>query len=90
MEDIRWPKKIFQWTPQEEMRKIATIMEEPSEVLHEKKKHGRRYGGRLAFGSGWTAFGCIDPIYIYYIIINNKNIIVIRIFIIIINIIITS
>ena len=27
--------------PQEEKRKTATIMEEPSEGLHEKQKHGR-------------------------------------------------
>jgi hypothetical protein len=29
---------------QEKKRKIATIMEEPSEGLHEKQKHGRRWG----------------------------------------------
>ena len=39
--------------------------EEPSDGLHEEKRHGRGYGRRetsLAFGSGWTALGCIDPI----------------------------
>ena len=49
---------------QEEVRKTTTIMEEPSDELHEKKKPGRRYGrGQtyLTFGSGWTALGCIDP-----------------------------
>ena len=40
-------------------------MEEPSDRLHEKQKHGRRETS-LAFGSGWTALGCIvDP--------NNKT-----------------
>ena len=35
-------------------------MEELSDSLQEKQKHGRRYGRRsLAFGSGWTALGCI-------------------------------
>ena len=37
-------------------RKTVTITEEPSDGLHEKQKHGRRYGGgktSLAFGSGW-------------------------------------
>ena len=39
-------------------------MEEPSGGLHEKQKHGRRYGRGwtcLGFGSGWTARGGIDP-----------------------------
>ena len=52
---------------QEEKRKTATIMEEPSDGLHEKQKPGRRYGRgqtSLAFGSGWT--DCTDPN-------NNKN-----------------
>ena len=48
-------------------------MEEPSDGLHGEQKHGRICGRRktsLAFGSGWTALVCIDPIYIYiYIII---------------------
>ena len=42
--------------------------EGPSVGLRKKQKHGRRYGRRwttLAFGSGWTALDCIDPIYIY-------------------------
>ena len=30
----------------EETRKTAKIMEEPSDELHEKQKHGRRYGRR--------------------------------------------
>ena len=29
---------------QEKKRKTATIMEEPSDGLHEEQKHGRRYG----------------------------------------------
>ena len=44
------------------------IMEEPSDGLDEKQKYGRRYGKRQtswAFGSGWTALGCIDT--------NNNN-----------------
>ena len=39
----------------EEKRKTATIMEDPSNGLHEKLKHGRRYGRRWtssAFGNG--------------------------------------
>ena len=43
-------------------------MEEPGDGLHEEQRHGRGYGTRytsLAFGSGWTALGCIDPIYMY-------------------------
>ena len=53
---------------QEEKRKAATIMEEPSGGLHEKEKHGRRYGRSqtfLAFISGQAALSCIDP--------NNNN-----------------
>ena len=52
---------------QEEKRKTATIMEEPSDGFYEKQKHGTRYGRRqtsLAFGSRWTALGFIDS-YIY-------------------------
>ena len=30
----------------EEKRKTATITEEPNDGLHEKQKHGRRYGRR--------------------------------------------
>ena len=53
-------------------------MEEPNDGLHEKQKHGRRYGRRytfLAFGSGWTALGCIDPIHIFNINSNMVKII---------------
>ena len=53
---------------QEKKRKIVTITEEPGDGLHEEQKHGRRYDRRqisLAFGSGWTALGCIDPIACY-------------------------
>ena len=41
-------------------------MEEPSDGLYEEQKYRRIYARRytfLAFGSGWTALGCIDPIY---------------------------
>ena len=51
---------------QEEKKKTATIMEAPGDGIHEEQKHGRGHGRRqtsLAFGSGWTAFGCIDYIY---------------------------
>jgi hypothetical protein len=34
----------------EEKRKTATIMEEPSNGLYEKKKRGRRYGTRYTCG----------------------------------------
>ena len=40
---------------EEEERKTATIMEEPSDGLHEKQKNGRRYGRiktSLTFGNG--------------------------------------
>ena len=53
---------------QEKKRKTATIMEEAGDGLHEEQRHGRGYGGEqtsLAFGNGWTALGCVDPIYIY-------------------------
>ena len=53
--DIAW---------QEEKWKTATIMEEPSDGIHEKQKYGIKYDRKqtsLAFGSGWTALGCIDP-----------------------------
>ena len=43
-------------------------MQEPSDGLHEKPKHGRRYGRgqtSLAFGSGWMALVCVDS--------NNNN-----------------
>jgi hypothetical protein len=47
MRDSRWSKKIYQWTHQgRRRRKTATIMEEPSDGLHEKLKHGRRDGRR--------------------------------------------
>ena len=42
-------------------------MEEPGDGLHEEQRHGRRWTS-LAFGSGWTALGCIDPIYITIIL----------------------
>ena len=48
----------------EKKRKPTTLMEGPGDGLHEEQRHGR-YGRRktsLAFGSGWTALGCIDPI----------------------------
>ena len=46
----------------EEKRKTTTIMEEPSDELHDKQKHERRYGRRfMAFGSELTALGCIEP-----------------------------
>ena len=57
---------------QEKKRKTATIMEEPGDELHEEQRHGRGYGGEqtsLAFGSGWTALGCVDPIYIYILLL---------------------
>ena len=54
---------------QEQKRKTGTIMEEQSDVLHEKQKPGRRCGrGQtyLAFVSEQTVFCCID-------LSNNKN-----------------
>ena len=61
---------------QEKKRKTATIKEEPSDRLHEKQKHRRRYGRRqtsLAFGNGQTVHGCIAPIYIYIIYYKTKS-----------------
>ena len=48
MEDRRWPKKIYQWTPHGRRRRgrPQQNMEEPSDGLHEKQKHGRRNGRR--------------------------------------------
>ena len=54
---------------EEEESGRLTIMKGPSDGLKEKQKHGVF----LAFGSGWTALGCIDP--------NNKNNIIIVLFI---------
>ena len=48
-------------TRQEEKMKTATIMEEPSDGLHEKQKHGRRYGRRQTSGNEQTALSCVDP-----------------------------
>ena len=51
-------------------------MQEPSDWLYEKLKHGRRYGRRLtflAFGNEWTVLGCIDSNNNYYINNNNNN-----------------
>ena len=46
MEDSRWPKKNYQWTPHGRRRKpTAIIMEEPGDGLHEEQRHGRGYGG---------------------------------------------
>ena len=48
-------------------------MEEPSDRLGEKQKHGRGYGKKyrhLAFGSEWTDLGCID-------LNNKKNVLII-------------
>ena len=56
-EDSCWPVDTA-WL--EEKRKTITIMEEPSHGFHEKQKFGKRLTS-LAFGSGWTALGCIDP-----------------------------
>jgi hypothetical protein len=57
MEDTRWPKKDLpvDTARKEGKIKTATIMKEPSDGLHEKQKHGSRYGRgctSLAFGSG--------------------------------------
>ena len=43
MEDSGWPKKKLplETAWKEERRKTATIMEELSNGLHEKQKHGR-------------------------------------------------
>ena len=52
-------------------------MEESSNGLNGKQKHGKRYGRSLtylAFGSGWRAPGCIDPVIknVYIMIYNKK------------------
>ena len=47
MDSIHWPKKINQWTPHVEgEQKIAKIMEESTDELHEKQKYGKAYGRR--------------------------------------------
>ena len=55
-------------TARQEKKRKTAIMEEPGDGLHEEQRHGRGYGGEqtsLAFGSGRTALGCVDPKYIY-------------------------
>ena len=54
---------------QEEKSNAEKIMEEQSDRLHEKQKHGRRHTS-LEFWNGQTALSCIDP--------NNNNQIKIR------------
>ena len=51
MDDSRWLKKINLPvdTARQEKRKNATIMEEPSDGVHENQKHGISYGRRLIF-----------------------------------------
>ena len=47
MDGSHWSKKIYLpvvTARQEEKGKTATIMEETSDGLHEKQKHGTRYG----------------------------------------------
>ena len=57
MEDSRWPKKIYQWTPHVRRRRPQQSWKIQVTRLHEKQKH-RRYAS-LAFGSGWTALSSI-------------------------------
>ena len=70
MKDSRWSKKIDHWTPHGRRRRGRPQQTWRNQVtgLHEKQKHGRRYGrGQIswAFGSGWTTFVCI--------VSDNKN-----------------
>ena len=66
----RWPKKIYQWTPHGRRRRRRPQQSWKNQVtdfmrsrqLEEDMAEDRQ----LAFGSGWTALGCIDP--------NNKYI----------------
>ena len=52
---------------QEEKRKTATIMEEPSDFMRSRNmEEDMAEDRRLAFGSGWTTLGCIDNIYICF------------------------
>jgi hypothetical protein len=42
---------------------IQGKLQKPSEELHDKQKHERRYGRTLTsltFGNGYTALSCID------------------------------
>ena len=45
MEANRWTKKIYQWKPHGKGRRgrPQTIMEEPTDGLHEKQKHMAEY-----------------------------------------------
>ena len=61
---------------QEKKRKTATIMEEPGDGLHEEQRHGRGYGGEqtsLAFGSGWTALGCVGAEETFFRCMSNSQ-----------------
>ena len=66
MEDSHWPKKIYQWTlhgrrrrrPQQSWRnQLMDFMK--SRNMEEDMAEDMT---TLAFGSGWTALGCTDPI----------------------------
>ena len=62
---------------QEKKRKTATIMEEPGDGLHEEQRHGRGYSGEqtsLAFGSGWTALGCVEEFSTVQLVVITKKI----------------
>ena len=73
MEDNRWTKKIYQWTPHgRRSGRPQKSWKKPNDGLREKQKHGRRYGRRwtsLAFWSGWTVLGSILLLLIIIIII---------------------
>ena len=57
MEDIHWPKNIYQSvvTASYEKGKTTVIMEESSDGFDEEQKHRRSYGRKqtsLAYGKG--------------------------------------
>ena len=76
MEDNRWPKKIYLWTPHGRRRRGRPQLSWRNQVTEFMKSRGMEEDmaeTSLAFGSGWTALGCLDPVYIFNNNNNNNN-----------------
>ena len=66
MEDSRWPKKIYQWTPHGRRTRGRPQQSWKNQVTDfSRTRNMEEYTAEdktsLAFGSGWMALGCIDP-----------------------------
>ena len=60
MEDSRWPKKINQWKPHGRSR--GRVQQSWTGFVRSRNEEDyMAEDRRLAFGSGWTALGCMDP-----------------------------